>query len=96
MNVKVVYAKPERAIVLSVDLPDGATVKDALDKSGILARCPDIDLAVNKVGVWGKVAELDAVLEPDARVEIYRPITCDPKTVKRRARPEAAAGGGEG
>lgn len=92
MNVKVVYAKPERAVLLSVEVPDGATVKEALDKSGILARCPDIDLGVNKVGVWGKVCELDAVLEPDARIEIYRPITCDPKTVKRRARPEAAAG----
>lgn len=88
MNVKVVYAKPERQVVLSVEVPDGATVRDALDKSGILARCPDIDLTVNKVGVWGKVAELDAALENGARIEIYRPITCDPKTVKRRAKPE--------
>lgn len=96
MNIKVVYAKPEKAVVLSVEVPEGATVKDALEKSGILTRCPELDLTLNKVGVWGKVAELDAVLEPDSRVEIYRPITCDPKTVKRRARPEAAAGGGEG
>ncbi len=93
MNIKVVYAKPERAVVLSVDLPEGATVRDALEKSGILTRCPDIDLAANKVGVWGKVAELDAVLEPDSRVEVYRPIICDPKTVKRRAKPEGAAAG---
>ncbi|MCR6632772.1 MAG: RnfH family protein [Magnetospirillum sp.] len=93
MNVRVVYAKPERQVVLTVELPEGATIKDALEKSGILARCPEIDLATQKVGVWGKVAELDAVLEPDARVEIYRPITVDPKTVKRRARPEATAGG---
>ena len=93
MNIKVVYAKPERAVVLSVELPEGATVRDALEKSGILTRCPDIDLAANKVGVWGKVAELDAVLEPDSRVEVYRPITCDPKTVKRRAKPEGAAAG---
>jgi putative ubiquitin-RnfH superfamily antitoxin RatB of RatAB toxin-antitoxin module len=91
MKVKVVYAKPERQILLSAELPDGATVRDALEKSGILLRCPDIDLTVNKVGVWGKVVELDAVLEPDSRVEIYRPITCDPKTVKRRAKPEAPA-----
>ncbi|HTH17647.1 MAG TPA: RnfH family protein [Magnetospirillum sp.] len=94
MNVKVVYAKPQRQMVLSVDLPDGATVKDALDKSGILTRCPEIDLATQKVGVWGKAAELDAVLEPDSRVEIYRPITCDPKTVKRRAKPEEAGTAG--
>lgn len=91
MNVKVVYAKPERQIMLSVEVPDGATISEALEKSGILLRCPDIDLTVNKVGVWGKVAELDTVLEPDSRIEIYRAITCDPKTVKRRARPDAPA-----
>lgn len=91
MKVNVVYAKPQRAVQLTVELEDGATVKDALDRSGILARCPDIDLGVNKVGVWGKAVDLAAKLEDGARVEIYRPITCDPKTVKRRARPEASA-----
>jgi len=91
MKINVVYAKPQRAVQLSVELDDGATVKDALDRSGILARCPDIDLAVNKVGVWGKAVELESKLEDGARVEIYRAITCDPKTVKRRAKPEAAA-----
>lgn len=92
MKVKVVYAKPERQVVLSAELPDGATVKDAIEQSGILNRCPEVDLGVNDVGVWGKVAPLDTVLEDGARVEIYRPITCDPKTVKRRARPEASGG----
>lgn len=91
MNVRVVYARPERQVMLTVELTEGATIRDALEKSGILTRCPEIDLTNQKVGVWGKVAELDTVLEPDARVEIYRPITCDPKTVKRRAKPEGAA-----
>lgn len=91
MKVGVVYAKPERQVWLHVELPEGSTVKDAIERSGVLGQFPDIDLGVQKVGVFGKVTELDAVLEDGARVEIYRPITCDPKTVKRRARPEAAA-----
>lgn len=91
MKVGVVYAKPERQVWLHVELPEGSTVKDAIEKSGVLGQFPDIDLGVQKVGVYGKVTELDTVLEDGARVEIYRPITCDPKTVKRRARPEAAA-----
>lgn len=91
MKISVVYAKPERQTSMTVELPDGATVKDAIERSGILKQCPDIDLETQKVGIYGKVVELDAALEAGARVEIYRPITCDPKTVKRRARPEASA-----
>lgn len=97
MKITIVYALPTKQTVLSVEVPDGATVQQALDKSGILARCPEIDLENQKVGIWGKVAALDAALEDGARVEIYRTITVDPKTVKRRpppAKPAAPAEGG--
>ncbi|CAA7625834.1 Protein RnfH [Magnetospirillum sp. LM-5] len=91
MKITIVYALPAKQTVLSVEVPDGATVQQALDKSGILTRCPDIDLETQKVGIWGKVAALDAVLEDGARVEIYRAITADPKTVKRRPPPAKPA-----
>jgi hypothetical protein len=89
MKVRVVYGTPRRQLVLPVELPDGATVQDALTRSGLLDRAPEIDLARFKVGVWSKVVALSAVLEPDARVEVYRPITADPATVRRRVRPES-------
>ena len=91
MKVSVVFATPQKQTILSVELPDGATVQQALHASGILKKRPEIDADNLTVGVWGKVAKLDAVLEDGARVEIYRPITCDPKTVKRRNSPEATA-----
>jgi len=93
MKVVVVYATPKRQTVLTVDVPDGTTVNQAIERSGILKQCPDIDLATQKVGIYGKVAALDAAVDDGARIEIYRPITADPKTVKRRAKPEAAAAG---
>jgi len=49
-----------------------------------LPKFSDIDLANCTVGIFGKVAELDAALKPGDRVEIYRPITADPATVPRR------------
>lgn len=92
MEIGVAYATPLQQVWLTVNVPDGATVKDAIDKSGILVQFPEIDLENQKVGVFGKVVALDVVLEEGQRVEIYRPITADPKTVRRRARPEAAEG----
>jgi len=91
MKVSVVFATPQKQTLLSVELPEGATVQQALDASAILKKRPEIDADTLTVGVWGKAVKLDAVLEEGARVEIYRPITCDPKTVKRRNAPEASA-----
>ena len=93
MKVGVVYALPSRQSWLTIDVPEGATVKDAIEKSGILHQYPEIDLETQKVGIFGKSTTLDTVVEEGARIEIYRPITVDPKTVKRRAAP--AAGGTE-
>ena len=88
MKVGVVYALPARQTVLSVDVPEGATIQQVLDKSGILKQCPEIDLTAQKVGIYGKAVALDATVPEGARIEIYRPITADPKTVKRREKTE--------
>ena len=87
MKVSVVYATPKRQALVAVELADGSTVQQALDKSGILKQFPEIDLTNQKVGIYTKVTALDAIVEDGARIEIYRPITADPKTVKRRAAP---------
>lgn len=93
MKASVVYAKAGKQVWLNIEVPEGATVQQALDKSGILKQFPEIDLTQQKVGIYGKAVALDAVIEEGARVEIYRPITVDPKTVKRRDKPEAPAAG---
>lgn len=91
MKVKVFYAGASRHATLTADLPDGATVKDAIERSGILKQFPEIDLGTQKAGVFSKIVKLDAAVEDGDRVEIYRPITCDPKTVKRRPKGEGEA-----
>ena len=84
MKVSVAYVTPARQAELKVDLPEGTTVRQAIERSGILAKFPEIDLTQQKVGIYGKVTQLDVAVTEGARVEIYRPITADPKTVKRR------------
>jgi len=84
MNVGVAYANERNQVWLKIDVPDGSTVRDAIDHSGILKRFPEIDLESQKIGIFGKLAKLDQSLREGDRVEIYRPIIADPKTAKRR------------
>lgn len=91
MKIGIAYALPQRQAWFNVEIPDGATIKDAIERSGILKQFPEIDLDQQKVGVFGKVGKLDAVLNDGDRVEIYRPIICDPKTVPRKAKAGDAA-----
>ncbi len=84
ISVEVVYALPHRQETLPVRLKAGATVSLAIEQSGILADFPEIDLASAKVGIFGKQTRLDAVLRDKDRVEIYRPLTADPKEVRKR------------
>lgn len=84
MHVGVAYADKFKQIWLKLDVPDGSSVRDAIQRSGLLAQFPEIDLECNKVGIFGKLVKLDTTLEEGNRVEIYRPITADPETVERR------------
>ena len=84
MKITVAYAGPVGQSWLKLDLGEGTTVGRALEVSGLLERHPEIDLTVNRVGIFGKFAKLDDTLREGARVEVYRPITADPETVPRR------------
>jgi putative ubiquitin-RnfH superfamily antitoxin RatB of RatAB toxin-antitoxin module len=82
MKVSVTYALPDRQTWLDVEVPEQATVREAIDASGIVRAFPALDLSTQKVGVFGKAVSLEARLEPGQRVEIYRPITADPKLLR--------------
>jgi putative ubiquitin-RnfH superfamily antitoxin RatB of RatAB toxin-antitoxin module len=84
MQIGVAYSEPANQIWLTTEVPDDSTVQAAIERSGILRMFPAIDLETQKVGVFGRLVDLDAVLKPGDRVEIYRTITCDPMTVPRR------------
>lgn len=68
----------------SLMLPQGATVRDALVRSGLCPQAACGDLSSLKVGVWGKLKPLDQVLRDRDRVEVYRPLQIDPKEARRR------------
>lgn len=83
LTVEVVYATSSVQALVTLKLPAGATVQEAIQASGFLQHFPDINLAVNSVGIFGKVCNLDQVLKPSDRIEIYRPLLHDPKDARR-------------
>lgn len=83
-SVEVAYARADRQVVLTVEGGVGTTVEEAIRRSRILEQFPEIDLAVNRVGVFGKLVRLDRRLNAGDRVEIYRPLIGDPKEIRRQ------------
>lgn len=72
----------ERVLPLSV----GTTVMQALQQSGLLTECPDIDLSQPEafmIFIWGKKTHPDHVLRDLDRIEICRALTVDPKVARR-------------
>jgi len=84
MNVGVCYAEADRQLWLRLEVPEGSTLRQVIELSGVLKQYPHIDLDQQKVGIFGKLAKLDGAVKEGDRVEIYRPITADPNQVKRR------------
>ena len=76
MKVEVVYALPQATRAVTVNLPAGATLRDALAASGFKPE--------GTFGIHGKRAALDRPLAEGDRVEIYRPLAVDPKEARRR------------
>ena len=92
IKVEVVYAAVDRQVLLSVTVPVGATVRDALFKSGLNGEFPELDLASCPVGIFGKLIAdpvIRQVQEGD-RIEVYRPLLADPKEVRRLRAAKAA------
>jgi len=84
INIELVYIKPDCQSILKLDVDKGTTIQQALESSGLLEQFPEIDLNVNKVGIYSKIKPLDTVLAAGDQVEIYRPLLADPKEARRR------------
>ena len=84
LPVEVVYALPERQVVIGVGAGLGTTLREAIEQSGILGQFPEIDLRRNQVGSFGRLRGLDEPVQPGDRIEIYRRLPADPKEMRRR------------
>ncbi len=89
ISLEVTYALPDQQVVIVLETAADATLETVIRQSGILEQFPEIDLATNRVGVFGKLGKLTDPLHDGDRIEIYRPLIADPKEVRKQ---RAAAG----
>lgn len=75
MKVEVIAARADGADIVTLTLPAGATVRDALAAANMKGAA---------VGIFGRRVELETELADGDRVEIYRPLAMDPKEARRR------------
>lgn len=83
INIEIGYAKSEVQRLLSLSVPESYTIRKAIEQSGILAEFPEIDMTINKVGIFSNICSLERQVENGDRIEIYRPLLCDPKEMRR-------------
>ena len=77
ITVEVVYVTSDKQVVLETQVPRGANIEDGVVLSGLLEQCDDVDLAENKVGLFGMIKSLTETLSDGDRIEVYRPITAE-------------------
>ena len=84
ITVELIYPLPEEQILFTIRVANGTTIEQAIKSSGILTKYPQIDLNLNKVGIFSKVSPLNTELREGDRIEIYRPLIADPKEARKK------------
>ena len=87
LECTVVCDTPQGPRQCAVRLPMGATVADAIDAASREMPNMQIDWQAAAAGMWGERCARSARINDGDRVELYRPLLCDPKQARRaRAR----------
>jgi putative ubiquitin-RnfH superfamily antitoxin RatB of RatAB toxin-antitoxin module len=81
--VMVCYATANQQVIIPLELPPQTNILQAIQQSGVLDQYTEIDLAKNTIGVFGKLVNLDQVLQDKDRIEIYRPLRINPMDARR-------------
>ena len=81
MFVEIAYATPDQQFLIEVEVPLMSTALEACEAAQLDQLCPD--WRHRPIGVFSRKVTWDYELEAGDRVEIYRPLTIDPKEARR-------------
>jgi len=98
ITVEVAFALPNKQKIIALQVEPGTTALQAVKQSGIERDFPEIDVETAKMGLFGQALGTKGMkkaheheLQEGDRVEIYRPLTSDPKEVRRKRAEKAKA-----
>jgi len=83
MQVEIVYAMADEQALLELHVAEGSSVQNVIDSSAIYDRFPTEDLTKCAVGIWGRPVQRSDIVRDGDRVELYRPLTMDPREARR-------------
>ena len=73
IDVELVFATPDRQVLLAMQVASGVTVADVIAQSGVHQEFPDVQLGELEFGIWGKLVAQDHVVHDGDRIEINVP-----------------------
>ena len=83
IQIELIYALPHEQKILVIEVDENSNVEQAIKQSEILQRYPEIDITINKIGIFSKACKLTDILHDGDRIEIYRPLIADPKEIRK-------------
>lgn len=81
-QIEVIFADHHRQKTIQISVPPYSSISSVIKLSGILLDFPNIDLSKNKVGIFGKLCNLETKVKAGDRIEIYPPLLIDPKKIR--------------
>lgn len=85
VRISVVYAMPQRQVIVELEVPDGTTVAGAVARSGLTQRFPQMESKALACAIYGRAVPLTTRVRAGDRIEVLRPLLIDPKESRRRA-----------
>ncbi len=84
LSVEVVFALPDKQLLMLLDVEAGATASSVVERSGILDKFAPQDFSNFTLGIWGRPVEHGHKVRDGDRIEIYRPLDIDPREARRQ------------
>lgn len=83
IKIEVVYATADAQRLIVLQAHQGLTALQAFERSGLVRFFPELKQGELEFGIFSRPCAPETVLHDGDRVEIYRPLLCDPKEMRR-------------